>query len=64
METLFDQEVTPEEKAEFIKLMDDFIARMERMQVESARDWQEIAQKRAETDAILTQLSEQMRKAA
>lgn len=64
MEDIFDEKVTPEQKAEFIRLMDDFLAKMQRMEEQSAQDWEEMRRTNAETDAILARLREQLPKAA
>ena len=64
MEDIFDDELTPDRKAEFIRQIDEYLVKLQQMQEQSVKDWEEIDRINAETEAILARLREQMQKAA
>jgi hypothetical protein len=60
MEDIFDAEITAEERAEFIRQFDEYLASMQKIHEQMENDQEEIDRITAETWTIL----DQMRKAA
>lgn len=60
MDNIFDTELTPQEKADFIKQCDEYLEKLQRLHEQMARDQEEIDR----TTAATWELLAQMRKAA
>ena len=60
MEDIFDSEITPKKKAEIIKQCDEYLAAIDRIFAQMAKDREEIDRLSAHTEMMLAQ----MRKAA
>ena len=57
MKDLFDEELTAEQKAEFIQLLDSLQGKFDQMQEQAAKDREEIARTNAETRRLLDWLN-------